>query len=1820
MAKNREGSIDLFGPVQAKTEDGIVAHADGIAVEYDENDKPSKTLDELIDEIHTALEENSGGSSTEGDSFVTVNKLPEIIVQLPGTPTPTGESVYIENLYFNTNLSVEEVTNIILNYCEENNLYTQYGTASIGYINGSSSEKTINIEIKSSGGICIRDGRGPSYYIYWCNEEYANSNMGSWNITRVGWQDFANPLVIDENINAPYKPMELFSTTPSGEGFNPAIKEEKLYRLVHKEEPKWMGTPIPNTGKENGFYFNISLSVEEVEKIINTLDFSNGAEYQVMWFNTGMTSDDIKIEKYEDGAMRITAASSSNTYWCNQKYKDNYDTNNYIQNIGWGAGSSSWNDEGYVRLSYEFYSTRYGNPVGDQNDKLSELLSITPFEYTEGKEELDGYYRFKNNKWIKVLEENDTVIVSELPTENIDETKIYKITSTEQGQLIGGTPLELSDGGDRVYIQINKDTNIYLNTKLTVEEVVSLCQSNITSRGSYSPIYIIAYQTGSSFYYFCGITVCENIETSGTDYVIYYEPNTNGEYVENTTILFTSNASGKYSFTGWNPDITYPIVLHPLSQGSYCALTGTSKGCIKDPVGFINTLVMYTDPLYYSEGKTNIDYFRHKNNKWFKVLDEPDIVDVKQLPVGNGTVVPNTGFVGKVYVNTSLSDEEVEALIDKLCHVNEENNWSDAYILAYDTDSIYIELYLYSGYCYDEDDNFIGIGKGIYYYTEHHDANENTWRIDAEGDLWCNDTVAECYGLQKGWQDFANPIEINKEVQDRWDENDEEPTLGIYNDQLTDLVSITPFTPTGNVNKIYRVPPKSVENIPVPSNGHVGKVYFNTSLSVEEVNEILNGLDYVMGVLSAPAVAIATNTDMSKGLVIMAYPSDEDYVIMTGEGTLVYIYSLIDNDTRGWLLPEVDLNLDNMLEVIASQVGMNIQNEKLKNLISITPFEEPKEEPEYFRKKGDKWIKVLEDTPIVDIDELPPAKVEAGIEWKGTFVPNNTLVETLYFNTELSVKEVEDILKKIPSEFSESGGESYLYRFLTVDTYSKSINIFYFPELNGVPNVYAIMNLDLSKTFWMSIDDGDIPAGWRTSTFNNPYEIKEIAVHVTNDRNTLPSGNYNHFLASLISITPFEQEFVKVPNKDIELDKLYRVPIKIGKAWRGTEVPNINSDNNYVEQLYLNTNLNIQEVIDILKTIEYTPIPNSGEDGTYSVWGKSSSADGIRILYFSGPYIITNWDMSVIYWSSVATESIPAGWQTFDNPILVNSNIRTDEENIGIQNHLLTSLFSTTPFVAYEIKDGTNIVGYKYNQLVNGEWKELGSGGNSSDSTLIIEKTIDDSMGVTITVEEYDLMCTTQSVLLIINHPQVGTYYFRKQIVFSDSTDIGPCIGFKGMYLGYETTIALLKKDGQVTYHIDIISHVTDFELSIQDDYWVQNEKALRLNFKIDKEPASQDVPINTTITSQSTHEALVTPKAVYDFVNETVESNIIVEELPSATLNATHTGVPTSGLIEKVYFNTQLSNETIGSIVTHLTYQRLPNSNYYPLVAVITNSDMSNGLTVMKAADNYYLISALVNGETVRVLDFYEGVAYWHYSELEINYENMLSVLAPQVGITIQNDNVFQLISITPFHVLDPSIKLDKTYSVPIKEDGKVIGYRRYQCINGEWKELLNNGHIDQSVIVITKFLGDHDILSSQFHITDDEWEIMYNKPCMLHLIGMAGGNVLLLKEMILDTSVIFRATLLFGITIEIEKTDDGYIITQDSGSTITHINTFGISGDALRLEYLVNADVPKAIEVPVDTETATDSNSLITSKAVRNYIAEYMSANYDNYDEEEF
>jgi hypothetical protein len=87
------------------------------------------------------------------------------------------------------------------------------------------------------------------------------------------------------------------------------------------------------------------------------------------------------------------------------------------------------------------------------------------------------------------------------------------------------------------------------------------------------------------------------------------------------------------------------------------------------------------------------------------------------------------------------------------------------------------------------------------------------------------------------------------------------------------------------------------------------------------------------------------------------------------------------------------------------------------------------------------------------------------------------------------------------------------------------------------------------------------------------------------------------------------------------------------------------------------------------------------------------------------------------------------------------------------------------------------------------------------------------------------------------------------------------------------------------------------------------------------------------------------------------------------------------------------------------------------------------------------------------------------------------------------------------------------------------------------------------------------------------------------------------------------------------VKNTSTGeYTTNMTFRDVVQTITSFKISGSYLSIDYQKDGGDLGSASTPVDTSTATDSDNLITSRAVRNYIAEYMTANYDNGDTEEF
>ena len=134
----------------------------------------------------------------------------------------------------------------------------------------------------------------------------------------------------------------------------------------------------------------------------------------------------------------------------------------------------------------------------------------------------------------------------------------------------------------------------------------------------------------------------------------------------------------------------------------------------------------------------------------------------------SGTAVPNSGVVNNVYLNKYLSEEQVIQIIQ---NANFETN--EYFVLKTS----------------DETENI-----SIFHWVEDLEG----WAIlhinsetSLQEILWCDENLFSLFGnvpdfnlTHSGWQDFTNPILINKEVSS---------DVGTLNESLKDIISITEY-------------------------------------------------------------------------------------------------------------------------------------------------------------------------------------------------------------------------------------------------------------------------------------------------------------------------------------------------------------------------------------------------------------------------------------------------------------------------------------------------------------------------------------------------------------------------------------------------------------------------------------------------------------------------------------------------------------------------------------------------------------------------------------------------------------------------------------------------------------------------------------------------------------------------------------------------------------------------------------------------------------------------------------------------------------------
>ena len=322
----------------------------------------------------------------------------------------------------------------------------------------------------------------------------------------------------------------------------------------------------------------------------------------------------------------------------------------------------------------------------------------------------------------------------------------------------------------------------------------------------------------------------------------------------------------------------------------------------------------------------------------------------------------------------------------------------------------------------------------------------------------------------------------------------------------------------------------------------------------------------------------------------------------------------------------------------------------------------------------------------------------------GTPIPTEGVVEKVYFNNELSGKEVNIILNTIELQ----------------DT--SNWNLYYIIAVNKEDNTALILRStrDRSNNYVYIVDENDnytVLFDLQNWTDNKGQVDLNFELSTTSEyfHSDAEIGTQNYKLAKLFSITPFkvEKNILMHPkdetgkmNTNISLfpktlatnlmtsgGKPYNMPNVVYKQGWGTPIPN----SGLVEKVYFNTNLSVEEVVSILESanLNYNHkdffdeglnsylVLDCSRSGTFD----ESISASLHIAYVEGFYTIMF--EQTLLWTNYPEMS---GWnpeqsEDFNNPIDLSmfglqfvSNI--NGEAIGQENSKLSSLFSITPFTS----------------------------------------------------------------------------------------------------------------------------------------------------------------------------------------------------------------------------------------------------------------------------------------------------------------------------------------------------------------------------------------------------------------------------------------------------------------------------------------------------------------------------------------------------------
>lgn len=776
----------------------------------------------------------------------------------------------------------------------------------------------------------------------------------------------------------------------------------------------------------------------------------------------------------------------------------------------------------------------------------------------------------------------------------------------------------------------------------------------------------------------------------------------------------------------------------------------------------------------------------------------------------------------------------------------------------------------------------------------------------------------------------------------------------------------------------------------VPNSGYVEKVYFNTSLTKEEVHNILSGLNFAnAGAPNGMLIYMPfVNADYSCSIEIDYYPTTNEYTLSYAVGGVALrIFDSTNHDLEnGWntnyFIEAYNVNSENIASSFMAQFGVEMQNDKLINLISTTPFEETIALKPFLKGLADAIREKKKTTELINAQDFRNEILS---------IQGGGLIE----------------VDALPSE----GKENTVYALKKQPTYEIYVNI----EGQGVLKLKDIAQQEGAHIELVEVVNS------KEKLPSNPIEftgMEQISVYYVRNDDLYVYGAFGEndtkiwFSFSTLMEMSFSGEVASMDDMTV-VNTMYVLSIPndcydyyIYEGDEPTQVPN----SGLIENLYFNTKLSNEEVDNILSQLTYDTDGYAYVVGAYE---KGSSYGNIIIVeanaftqgQIPSGYIIghmhdtTNMaSTEFIYMSNQGLVDLAltmgintkVGW----NMETLNLN-QTFIGHYGTENDKLINVISTTPYP---------------------HWTKISGGGATVKATPIavpntgfVERIY---LNKSLSFDEVNAICTKANSFVANELLKANVIACNKDetkflavMMFTDTDNTT----FNAILYPDLVTVIWSERD---YYHEGTDGSITQWKKgwNIEEDYLEFNDEVVaEANIFTDVTCGTYNDQLTELFSANGTFVSEMKLDGEYDGTTITVTN---------MTLQGTE--IPTTGTIGTVYCNTSMSVEEVVKVLKTLNYETDGSNEFCGVVETLDRL-----IRIIKTGNVYGILDGVMFvfvSESVASTNF----VGWNpeYTTISVNQESTLTD-----DFVSQNDKLKNILSITPFEE-----KPQKNFNIDIK------------------------------------------------------------------------------------------------------------------------------------------------------------------------------------------